>query len=250
MRWIFFSLLLLNALVLLWSLTTASPTDGGVAAPLKPFAYGGVPTLQLLSEDAGGAVESRLEQQVKGRVDAGIAMPSNVGASRNSRMVPMKDGKPLCEMVGPFEGRDKALQFMERLGAIDIQSEVRELELPAGSRFQVYLPAAASHKAALRKLAELQAKKVDSYIIPKGELENGISLGMFSQEALAEQQVKDMRAIGLTPEVKIIERTYWEIWVMLAPGEGGKMSNLAWGRVMEGINQLERRQNFCLDVAS
>lgn len=239
MRRIFLSLLVFNVLALVWGWLS---DDSEAHAQLRatPFAYKHVDTLQLLAEvDRSALVSIPDAARAKGaaEVDARSAIPS-------------KDGRLLCEMVGPFKDRQQALDFTERLVAMDVDAEVKEVELPAGSRYQIYLPPEDSHRAALRKLAELQAKKVDSYIIPKGELGNGISLGMFSKKNLAEQRMRDMRGIGLAPEMNVIERTYWELWAMLAPGEDGKMSKLTWSRVMEGINNLERRQNFCLDVAS
>lgn len=240
MRWIFVSLLVVNLLLLAWGMVFREAPGPAIGAPrpVTPYAYSDVAALRLLSESGMPAATKTV-------------VPDSAPAQSIPRpSVPEKDGKPLCEMVGAFAGRAEAEQFIERLNAIDIQSSIRELELPGGSRYQVYLPPEVSHKAALRRLTELQAKKVDSYIIPKGELENGISLGMFSQENLAKQHLHDMEAIGLKPKMNIIERTYWETWVMLEPGQGGKMSSLAWERVMEGINDIERRQNFCLDVAS
>ncbi|WP_075186046.1 SPOR domain-containing protein [Teredinibacter haidensis] len=239
MRWIFFTLLFFNVLALAWGVAFYEPGQQVVTSKPAPFAYKRVAPLVLLSEGAS-LVDG--EQNLVG--------VSSVVNTSSGPSYPTKDGKPLCDMVGPFKDREQAQTFTERLAAIDIRSEIKELEIPAGARYQVYLPPEASHKAALRKLAELQAKKVDSYIIPKGELANGISLGMFSREELAKQQLVEAKAIGLDAEVNIIERTYWEIWTMLTPGEGGKMSNMAWSRAMEGINGLERRQNFCLDVAS
>ncbi|SMF45135.1 hypothetical protein SAMN02745866_02926 [Alteromonadaceae bacterium Bs31] len=240
MRWIFFSLLFLNAVLLVWGMVFASPAPLA-SSQSAPFKYSDVETLVLLSEsthtDLANVNDFPESGIASGELDTGSAPPS-------------KDENPLCEMVGPFKDSGQADLFLERLAAIDISAELKELELPAGSRYQIYLNPEGSHKEALRKLTELQSRKIDSYIIPKGELANGISLGMFSHEDLAEQHLKKMRSLGLKPEKKVIERTYWENWVMLAPGEAAKMSSLAWGRVMEGINDIERRQNFCLDVAS
>jgi len=233
MRNTFFALLVVNLVLLLWGLIFGSAS----AAPQwerKPFKYGQLEELTLLKEIASPAVSQQSAQPV----------------TRDEPALPMKDGKLLCDMVGPFEDKPQAELFLERLTAIDIAAQIKDLELPAGLRYQVYLAPEASRKAALRKLTELQAKQVDSYIIPKGELANGISLGLFSREPLAQDHLSKMRSIGLNPEMKVIERTYWETWVMLEPGEAGEMSTLSWERVLEGMNDLERRQNFCLDVAS
>ncbi len=164
--------------------------------------------------------------------------------------LPMHENKLLCELVGPFESREVASDFIARLESIEVVSSERDIELPAGPGYWVYLQPKASRREALRTLGELQSRRIDSYVIPKGDLVNGISLGMFSKKALSEARVKEMRAIGLDPRVEEIERTYREVWVMLNPGEDSKMSKLTWERTMQGIKDLQRRQNYCLEVAS
>lgn len=164
--------------------------------------------------------------------------------------LPMHENKLLCELVGPFESREVARDFIARLEAIEVVSSERDIELPAGPGYWVYLQPKASRREALRMLGELQSKRIDSYVIPKGDLVNGISLGMFSKKTLSEARVKEMRAIGLDPKVEEIERTYREVWVMLNPGEDSKMSKLTWERTTQGIKDLQRRQNYCLEVAS
>lgn len=244
MRWIFISLLVFNAAAFCWGWFFESPSATTETQSAKPFAYKHVQSLQLLSELPPASVAG---------VDAETADQSaKINAvSGSSRQPPIKkNNKPLCALVGPFKDREGAAEFQQRLSAMDIRSNVKDVELPAGLRYQIYLPPEVSQKAALRKLAELQAKKIDSYVIPKGDLENGISLGLYSQKDLADQRLGEVQAIGLPAAIKVIERTYWEIWVMLEEGEGEKMSELAWSRVMDGINSIEKRQNFCLPVAS
>ncbi len=236
MRWVFFSLLGINVLVFAWGVVFDSDQANIAEVRESPFPYKGLPELKMLGEvgdiqPVGERVKKELPAQ----------------ASFNAGTL---DEKALCEMVGPFKDTDAAEDFSSRLSAIDIISSVKDLELPAGPGYWVYLKPAESRRAALRRLAELQARGIDSYVIPKGEFENGISLGMFSQENLAKARLAEMVGIGLEPYLETIERTYREIWVMLAPGEERKMSNLTWDRVMDGLNHLERRQNFCLDVAS
>ncbi|WP_018274094.1 SPOR domain-containing protein [Teredinibacter turnerae] len=232
MRWILVSLVALNLLVLGWGLFTENGDQTAVSPQPQGFAYGNLERLQLVSE-------SELTESVTGGQGAASAVP-----------VTAEPVKPLCELVGAFASQEVATTLVERLQAIEVKAKIKELALPAGTRYQVYLPPQSTRKAALRQLAELQSKKIDSYIIPKGELENGISLGMFSKKALADEHLAKMRTLGLKPDVNVIERTYWEIWVMLEPGESKKMSGLAWSRALEGFADIERRQNFCLDVAS
>jgi len=156
----------------------------------------------------------------------------------------------LCELVGPFPADDGAKSFVERLAAIDIKGEIKNLDLPAGKSYWVYLQPLDTEDAAFRKLAELQSQGVESYIVRRGDLKNAISLGMYSYKDTANSRVAEMKKKGLDPVMQEIERTQHETWVMLRHDQVEKMSDLTWKKVLEGFDSQERRQNFCIDVAS
>jgi hypothetical protein len=214
MRLVFFSLVLLNLGILVWG---------------------------LFIRDKG---ESVLSEQM------GSMAPVASSPADGVELVADEVSEPLCELVGPFPGQDDANSFQERLDSIDIRAQVMSLDLPAGTSYRVYLEPLESEEAAHRKLAELQAKGVDSYIMRKGSLKNAISLGMFTQEGLADERVKLISSMGLSPRKDVVERTQIEIWVMLEQGEAAKMSPSTWENMLSGLDAQERRQNFCLDVAS
>lgn len=223
-------------------------------APKRPSAnpYENIPELVLLEELSPANKEARVTNLYSSeyRNEAVGVKPSPAVNAPEPEPVKRHDGKPLCELVGPFGDMEKAEEFIEKLKGVEVSGGVKEIELPSGTGYWVYLKPLRNRKEALRRLSELQAKGVDSYVIPKGELENGISLGMFSQKGLADARLKEMSAVGLEPQLKEIERSYREIWVMLNQGEGAKMSKYTWENLLKGINMLERRQNYCLDVAS
>jgi len=248
MRWIFFSLALFNLIAFAWGMAASSKGDQTAESSKKlREPYAGFPQVRLLSEQESSSGRSLGASRIE-RIEAAGLLKGN---SSKARIMPLEHaGRLLCELVGPFESNKVAADFVQHLLTIEISSTIKAIELPAGRGYWVYLEPVSSRRAALRKLGELQAKQIDSYVIPKGELANGISLGMFSKKSLSDTRVNEMRSIGLYPKVDEIERSYRELWVMLDPGEGMKMSDLSWERAMEGLNMLERRQNYCLDVAS
>ena len=162
----------------------------------------------------------------------------------------VREAPLLCHIVGPFSDSEESDNFIERLASMDIRSERHELELSVGMSHWLYLPPEVSRKDALRKLAELQEQGIDSYVIPKGELANGISLGMFTKKELADSQLKQIISKGWSPLVKEIDRTQVEVWVMVNHQDGQRLSDISWKRVMEGFISKEIRKNFCLGVAS
>lgn len=247
MRWIFFCLLTFNGLAFVWGIVFEKESAPARSTALAAFKYSQVPSLQLSGEVKG---QGQVLRDVLPLDDENAPLlvegPGEMEVGSN----PETDGRLLCEIVGPFSGREASETFTERLASIEVASAVKEIRLPAGKGYRLYLEPAANRRVALRKLADLQARNVDSFVIPKGELENGISLGMFSQENLATARFEELKGMGLTPILETFDRTYREIWVMLEHGEEQQMSDISWVRVMKGFNKLERRQNFCLDVAS
>jgi len=180
------------------------------------------------------------EKQVPASDDVGAELGE---ASGNS-------AKRLCEIVGPFDDDQKASDFVERLRSIDIPASVENLELPAGESYWLHLPPEQTVALAFKRLAELQAQGIESYVVGRGELKNAISLGVFTYPDLAEARAAVLTKQGLDAEIKKVQRTQVEVWVTIQPENAEKISDLTWARVLEGISAQERRQNFCLPVAS
>jgi len=246
MRAIFLSLLAMNIGLFIWSQVWLKQKMEAAPEQVQTVDVQGVPTFKLLGEmsDLKPVVETA-------KVIQSVAEPSAGDEFRDPASTEVKKPeKPLCEMVGAFRSKIDARGLTERLTAAGVASSLKEMQLPAGPGYWVYLEPVKTRKQAFDKLRQLQARGIDSYVIPKGDLANGISLGMFSQKNLAELRLKEMKREGLSPRLEVIERTYRELWVMLNPGEEAKMSQITWNRVLEGLDSVERRQNFCLDVAS
>ena len=234
MRQIFLSLVGINLLILMWGLFLT----GGAAENASASSGGG-------SSIAGQAQDSVGRNTAVPELNAAGVLPDPEKEKPNRVEV-----QPLCEIVGPFPDSREASNFMERLSAIDIASSEHQLELSAGSNYWVYLAPSTTRKDARRVLKDLQSQEVDSYVVPKGEYANAISLGMFTQKNLANAVVSKVVGLGFDPNLKVIDRTQVEIWVMVSSTDAEKMSDLTWERVMKEIKNQERRENYCLDVAS
>ena len=226
MRWIFWFLLLSNLVLLIWRLVFGS------SAQFAPGPSGSAPTpeapthIRLLSELDPQSLRPRVQP----------------GETREIR--------DLCIMVGAFQDAAEAQLFISRLAALDVAAYVHPVDLPAGANYWVYLQPLNNRDTARRRLAELQARGIDSYIIPKGELENGISLGVFTRRDLAEARLAELAGLGLDAKMQIIDRTYRELWVMLGSGEEHKLAEAVWLDLLQQYFSLQQRQNFCSDVAS
>lgn len=233
MRAIFFVLVMANAL-LLASYWLVDRDDSPATRPESSLPAGAA-ELTLLSERGEGP-------------EAPAPAPA-VSDERLAETAELGEGA-LCTLLGPFSASADAEPLLRRLRSVDVDAEVRDLEVPDGRGYWVYLPPELSHRAALRRLHELQAKDIDSYVIPRGDLANGISFGMFSRPELAQARQQEMRAQGYEAEIREIERTHREIWIILPPGEGRRLGESLWRELLAAAPGLERRQNFCPGVAS
>lgn len=159
-------------------------------------------------------------------------------------------GEPLCQLVGPFVELLHAEYLVERLGALEVPAGIRHLEVADGKAFWVYLKPEMSEKEALRRLYEIQAKSIESYIISSGELANGISLGQFGDEQAAKDQLTKVRELGYAAELKEIPKTHNEIWVDVKEQSGRKINAEQWVNLLKEEKAVERRENYCLGVAN
>lgn len=251
MRWILIVLLMCNGIYFLWQtylLRVEQPV--AVAAGVNSGDEGA--GLKLLSEEPGltptpepapgQAAPERLVAGLSGGekpVDAVAASPVEVSIPSN-----------ICWWVGPFKEEISGKLVVSRLEALDMSLQLRNIEIPGKPDYWVHLPPQSSRKVAVKLLRELQAKKIDSFLITEGELENGLSLGFFTQQPSAESVHKKRMAQGYDARIKVVPRTYTELWAVFDVGEYGKFSDALWEKIQQGNAGLERRKNYCDKIAS
>lgn len=234
MRGVFAALVLINIAVAVWFVVTApapAPAPVVVPAPVAVAASGA--TITLLREAVGLAV-----------VPDTAVPPVTVDAG-----VPAPVAPAMCTLVGAFAELLKAEYFVEHLATLGIRATVEQIEVPGEPGYWVYLPPALSRKEAMRRLHEFQDKGIDTYVIPKGELANGISFGLFSVRNRAEERAAQLQAQGYEVKVGEMRRTYKENWVLLQPAEASRIDEALWLKLQARGEPLEMKQNLCPGVA-
>ncbi|WP_020404985.1 hypothetical protein [Hahella ganghwensis] len=232
MRWIFLSLLSLNAIVFLvqW-LELQKRHSVSMGSPRVTSVGGDGGTLTLLSEIKLVPEQSKKEFESEERVEK-----VNKGA--------------LCFLIGPMEGEDQAALLQKDLLELQVETRIHQNTIQLAPEYWIYLEPLDSRKAAIIKLKELQVRKIDSYLIAQGELRNGISLGLFrnidSAKALQSQRVRQ----GFDAKMKELPREKVEYW-LLSEDEAnvqlmGRIDSVLAGQK----NNIEARQIFCKSVAS
>ncbi len=226
MRWIFYVLIVANLALGAKNLWFSSESEVSRAEPSKAWQPPrGVRKVLLLGEPKSEALSEEAQ-----------------GAD--------VQGQEMCSWMGPFAEQKLAQSFIERLAALDVKSGLEVEKATAGTSHWVYLRPLDSRARARAQLKELQAKGIDSYIISKGELDNAISVGVFSELRLAQARLESLVKQGYEPMLRTVNRSVDEYWVSVEHAEARKISKKAWSKIVNEQFKLTERQKFCLDVAS
>ena len=191
--------------------------------------------LQLLSETSGVG-NGGLRSKISGTGENLVKGPT--------------ENNDMCTMLGPYEQLLQAEYAIERLNALGVSAHITPIEIQEGESFWVYLKPEMSEKEAVRRLYELQKKNIESHVITKGELTNGISFGRFADYVEAEIKLNEVKAQGYDVAIKRLPKTIQETWVVINEDFAEKVDESVWLDLLNKQSGLEKRQNFCLGVAS
>lgn len=121
-----------------------------------------------------------------------------------------------CFSLGPFSSKSdakKALQQLLRWG-LDVTLNKSDERVREG--FWVLLPPASSRDAAQETIRELKLKgEKDFFLVVSGQQLNGISLGVFTRSESANRRLKQVKEKGFKPVVQTIDlpsEDYWLDW--------------------------------------
>ena len=188
MRWVFYSLLVLNLVYLGWNVTRVlAPVAPGVSLSSSPAVSGGQ-HLKLLTESP---------------------------QSRRASAAGAATGGSLCPVVGPWASGQDAEAGLTQLKAAGIAGQVRAVTVKKDRLNWVYLPVYTDRERALQVLHELQDRGVDSFIVKDGDDANAISLGYFSSKESAEGLRVKMRNAGYPAFVRETSKEVTEYWLYL-----------------------------------
>jgi hypothetical protein len=216
MRWIFFSLLLVNLSYLAYEFSQPE----------------GIKTQETVDVNVmSGAAPIKLLAELKQPEARKVAVNTNKKS-------------PLCWAVGPYQVELDAQNVHARMLAIDIPASVDRQWVVVKEEFWVYLSPLPNKKQAIRKLKELQKREIDSFIITEGELANGISLGLFSQQSSVDRLVSELKKKRIEPSIKPLQRTRGQYWVTTPVNKQFSMDENTQKRLTDG-RKVDWRQIRC-----
>lgn len=236
MRWIFTSLALANIAILIYFLFVDNHRVHG-GPPINNHARG---NLVLLSER-----EHTLRRRQPSTIKT-LSPTKTLSASKTDSL--SNADEALCTLIGPFASLLRAEYLTERLAALGAAANIKELTVSIGLNYWVYLTPEISRKKALRRLAELQQKSIDSYIIPTGDLANGISLGIYTNKERAVAMRDRIAENGYAPEIMEVPRQRQQTWVFLTADQTSAIDEQTWLSLLASEQAIEKRRNRCAEL--
>ncbi|MCY0966097.1 SPOR domain-containing protein [Parathalassolituus penaei] len=192
MRWIFFSLLIGNMVLMAYYWQKEGTTKANISSQTVELPTTGQ-RLTLLSETT-------------------IALPKAREVDTN--------GRRRCYLLGPYGDEIDSRHAAARSQALGLTGRSIYTEIPSGEpeEYWVYIPPRPSRDAAVRILKEMQKRGFDSFIITKGELAEGVSLGVFRNQDSAVQLADQVREFNSQVAVKQVTKTRREFWLEIPEG--------------------------------
>ena len=211
MKWIIYTLLLLNIAMFAWHYQSGKPVSV---------------TTQVSQQQDEAAISLVLLQEQR--------LQKEQAATR------------WCYSLGPFADKQQADKARAILNSSGIKANRRVSNDARRKAYWVLLPPAESREAAQKSIARLKQLEVDDYfMVVSGEKTNAISLGVFSQFESAHRRIKQMQDLGFQPKFENVElpkREYWWDW----PRDGGKaLPDREITKVKQISNQVKQIERDC-----
>ncbi len=222
MKWVILCLMLMNVAFFGWQLSRDQ--EAVVAAEPGPPATTSamVNRLLLVSELERGVLHRRRnvplpqpasppEPQSPVEVTKADTDTASVSIEEVLAMPPESDIE--CYTLGPLENEDDISALSAWFSAQGSRAILRSDERREVVSTWVFLPPLESREAAAARVREMQAANIDDiYVIPRGDMANAISLGLYSQNDTLQRRVSQLEERGFTPSVLPRYRTATASW--------------------------------------
>lgn len=227
MKWLLVTLVLSNVCYLAWELNkqTSINIDNSVK-PLTPPAE--ARRLKILQEDNKESIlktepttdnhqnNSLSMQQDNISIKEKISheLNENITKFSSSYVWGTKNKQLQCTSFGPFSNIDETAALNEWLEKNNIEAKQRAVTNEKNQYFWVYLAPNQSENEAIATAKKLTDQDItDHRIINTGNLQNAISLGLFSSEQSANKRLNELRRIGYQPIVVPYHKEESIIWI-------------------------------------
>ncbi len=151
-----------------------------------------------------------------------------------------------CMAVGPFMSIGESQNIVNQLASLEINLNLKAVDQPTGKYdYRLLVPPLNSLEEAFRKLRELQASNIDSYVITAGENALGISLGVFSTIQGAAAATALVRSEGFDGDIVEIPRSTRTYWLFGTPGSQLVISETVWKNLKASNPAIQEQELPC-----
>jgi len=239
MRGILMGLLLSNIVFLAWNILTPRLASTPVQVVTG---LGGAESLRLLSE----VNSAQLLPYPSAEPNVAVPVPNEDAL--------MGRGGEYCAEIGPFRDEADAQGYISSFGGrMELSLDVRELQIAPD--YRVYLPPFSARELAQSTLDTLRAQftandlGIDTYLMPNGELANGIALGLFSEQGNAASVQRQMEVLGYKVIVRTEPKSELEVW-LLATGISTKAEfDQHWAQMRLSRSYVDTGEKLCETIA-
>ena len=225
------------------------PAEGSVLVPGKVEVdsnteQAGVMDAGRADGDMAGQPPTRgeaplLESSLPPLEAAADTAPAAVAASIQ---LALADTPTQCASMGPFPDLRQATEVASRLRSNGFEPSQRLAEEQVWVGHWVYLPSYPTRTEAIDVVERLRAAGVrDIYIEPRGDRENAVSLGLFSDRENAELYAGRVRQHDVRPQITDRYRVGTAYWVDIALSAGRRPDPAAYQRDEARRLRLEPR---------
>ena len=181
-------------------------------------------------------------------------LESSVSLSSNQAQPIQVGSTNTCFEIGPFGDLKQAESIVAALTA-EFALTMESRELAGEPEYRVYLPPLTRREIATTTLGELRSAFVDNnlqietFLIPSGELANGIALGLFSEQRNALYVEEQLRNLGYTVTLREESKSTLQYWLVSEPIDSKENFLQLWKEI-PGLNlQAKPAEKLCQTIA-
>lgn len=219
MKWLVYFLLLVNVAFFARQFHQMSDVTPPVPQAVRPYDH--VNRLLLINE-------TNVE---KLRVRSPVSKPAVTAAVENPADTPLPSpGSPAiavksCYSIGPIKEDAQIAAVRTWLVALGGDPVLRVDERSELDRYWVYFPPYPTREEAVKTVDRMRSQGIEDVIaVSSGEMENAISLGVFSQRSSLERRLQELRALGYDPSVMPRYNTEIASWFDVSFEQGERLT--------------------------
>ena len=252
-KWVIVCLVLMNVAFFGWRLSRDQ--EAVVAGEAEPSATtpAMVNRLLLLSELQQGVLRQRRNPpsprsvapaKPQSRDENAQANTATASLARDVAEAPESDIE--CYTIGPLENEDDIAALGAWFNAQGSQAKLRSDERREVASTWVYVPPFESREAADTRVREMQLANIDDiYVIPRGDMANAISLGLYSQNDSLQRRVFELEERGFSSSLLPRYRTVTASWFDVITSAAQPMTVGVLDQIFPG---LIVRETACVDA--